>query len=1581
VSTAVAEAPTAGPEPGPPARGTEQVLAELLAGVLCVERVSLDSDFFDHLGADSLLLASFCARARKRPDLPPISVEDVYKHPTIRSLAASLTDRSAASAEAPVPPPVEPTGAAMASVGRPQYFLTVAIQLLALLAAMSAVALVGAAGAAWISAASGWSDAYLRAVGFGAATFLVVCMLPILAKWTLVGRWKREEIPIWSLLYVRFWVVATLIRLNPMVLLAGSPLYVMYLRALGAKIGRGAVIFSRHAPVCTDLLRIGGGAVVRKDSFFTGYRAEAGVIRTGSVTIGKHAVVGEITVLDIDTAIGDAAQLGHSSSLQAGHTIPGGERRYGSAAEKRAEVDLQAVEPASCSGFRRAVYAGLELAGLLAVVVPLAVGGVAMLAAALPQLAALFSVAPAELASWAFIRDALVVSLVLFFVPLLATLLFVCTVPRVLNLAITPNRTYRLYGFHYAVHRAIARLTNVRFLNHLFGDSSYVVHYLRGLGYDLSRIEQTGSNFGLEMKHETPFLASVGTGTMVADGLSIINADFSSTSFRVSHATIGPRNFLGNYVAYPSQSRAGDNCLLATKVMVPVDGEARDDTGLLGSPSFEIPRSVERDRAFGHLERGAERRRRLAAKNRHNAGTIGLFLLARWIYVLAITVLAASAVALHDAAGAAAAAAAFSLALPFTAGYFALVERAAAGFRALRPRFCSIYQPYFWWHERYWKLGVQPPRVLDGTPFKSLVWRAQGVRVGKRVFDDGARMIEKSLVRIGDGCALNRGSIVQAHSQEDGSFKSDRITIGAGCTIGVGALVHYGVTMGEGATLAPDSFLMKGTEVPPNTRWGMNPARELREPIAVRTGAGGPGPDRDLRRGVPAAEGSSPVPRWTREPVEGAAEHVAAVPGDVAGALRRLADELEVPLSTIMLAAHARVLSSLTGEGEVTIGYVAAVGGPPLPCRVDTEVDSWRALLREARRVESKRLSHRGLAVGGVARESGLPEASFETVLDPTGGDEPSGDALLRVGVSERGAQLSLRVACRTEALDADYAARIVGYHVTALGLIAADPEARPARQSLLSPAEVRRQLDGFAGPRRELPDRRFHELFEERAAAHPSLVAAVLGDRQLTYGELNARANRLARALLARGLRREGVVAVVTERNLDWMTAVLAIFKAGGAYLPIQPDFPADRIAATLSRAACELVLTEPDSTAALDRTLESLPGVERLFIEDAVAESHDDADLGIEVAPDQLAYIYFTSGSTGRPKGAMCEHAGMLNHLQAKIDDLELGEGHVVAQIAPQSFDISLWQLVSPLLVGGRTLIVEQDSILDVEQFLERIVGGRANVLQVVPSYLEALVSHLEQYPRGLPDLRYVSVTGEALTGELAGRWFALAPEIKLVNAYGLTETSDDTNHEIMVRAPDSDRVPLGRPVNNVDVYVVDEHMQHVPLGAPGEIVFSGVCVGRGYVNDGERTRVAFAEDPYREGQRLYRSGDYGRWRPDGKLEFLGRRDAQVKIRGFRIEIGEIEGALSRIPGVRAAAAVVVERAGGRKQLVAFHSGRPLDADALRAALGESLPSYMVPRAFHRRQSLPLTANGKVDRRSLAAVAEALDTGGVGR
>nr|APD71802.1 non-ribosomal peptide synthetase 13 [Streptomyces sp.] len=743
--------------------------------------------------------------------------------------------------------------------------------------------------------------------------------------------------------------------------------------------------------------------------------------------------------------------------------------------------------------------------------------------------------------------------------------------------------------------------------------------------------------------------------------------------------------------------------------------------------------------------------------------------------------------------------------------------------------------------------------------------------------------------------------------------------------------------------------------------------------------------------GTPTASAGPPrgsatvtaIPRWRMEPWHAdtsSTEYACEVAADLVLGLEALAGRLGVPVADVLLAAHAKVLAALSGEQDVLTGYVApgARTGPvtvPRPCQVPVAEGAWDVLVMAAHKAVRQASFTTDAQYEVVLDLSALPG---DPALDPaTGPDSDPGAhtaayaasaVVLRVAFSQAPEGLRLRLSGDPGVLDPAYARRVAGYLMTALERLAADSTAAHHTRNLLSADEFTYQIHGLAGPRRELPDRRTHELIEEAVRRHPDRIAAVHAGTEWTYAELNRRANRIAHALLRRGLRSEDVVAVVTERNLDWLAATLAVFKAGGVYMPVEPHFPAARIGAMLERSECRFVLTEPGSTATLDEALTAYQPALPLLIADAIDGEEEETDPGVPVGPGQLAYVYFTSGSTGEPKGAMCEHAGMLNHLLAKIEDLEIGPDQAVAQTAPQCFDISLWQLISGLLVGGRSLIVGQRDILDIRRYVDTIVDGAVEVLQVVPSYLEVMLSYLEEQPRTLGRLRSVSATGEALKKELVERWFAAFPDIRLVNAYGLTETSDDTNHEVMDRVPVHERVPLGSAVCNVRVYVVDERMEPVPLGAPGEIVFSGVCVGRGYINDPERTAQAFGTDPHRAGERLYRSGDFGRWLPEGTLEFLGRRDAQIKIRGFRIEIGEIENHLLRVPGVRDSAVVVARSADQEEHLVAFYAAdTAVDTDVLRRSLGGSLPGYMVPQLFQHREALPLTANGKIDKKAL--------------
>jgi amino acid adenylation domain-containing protein len=393
--------------------------------------------------------------------------------------------------------------------------------------------------------------------------------------------------------------------------------------------------------------------------------------------------------------------------------------------------------------------------------------------------------------------------------------------------------------------------------------------------------------------------------------------------------------------------------------------------------------------------------------------------------------------------------------------------------------------------------------------------------------------------------------------------------------------------------------------------------------------------------------------------------------------------------------------------------------------------------------------------------------------------------------------------------------------------------------------------------------------------------------------------------------------------------------------------------------------VLTEADGHPARELRPDVSWQVPAALLDD---ERQPDTGTGVAVGPDAAAYIYFTSGSTGLPKGATCEHLGMLNHLYAKLDDLRVGPEDVVVQSTQASFDISLWQLIAGFLVGAKTVIVPKADALDVPRFMDLVVDCGATVAQVVPSYLDLMLDHATAHPRGLGRLREVSVTGEAITRPLTARWFDRFPGVRLINAYGATEVSDDTTHEIMSEPPPDDTVPVGRPLNNVLISVLGPGDTLVPLGSPGEIVFAGICVGRGYVNDPERTEAAFRPDPHRPGVRMYRTGDFGRWLPDGKLGFHGRRDEQVKIHGIRIELGEVESRLLEHPEVRGGSVVAVPVPGAGKELVAFYTtNSSLTADELRAHLADTLPAGYVPSRLHEIAALPLTANGKVDKKTL--------------
>ena len=802
---------------------TETILAGALAEVLKLERVSAEDNFFKDLGAHSLLMARFCAKIRQHPALSGVSMRDIYLNPTIAKLAAHLG--AAAVAETPVVSRQEP----FRIPSNLEYYGCGALQLLFHAVYGSLALCLLAAGFEWTYAVVDRpAELYLRLVSYGFGTFVLLNAIPIAAKWLLIGKWKQEVIPIWSLRYFRFWVVKTLVRSAPMAAL-GTPIYNLYLRLLGAKVGRNTVISSRFVPVCTDLFSVGDNTILQKDSILLGYKAQSNYIYTGSIAIGDNAYVGQASVLDIDTAMGNDTQLGHASSLQSGQRVPDGKRYHGSPAQET-QADYCPVERMECSSLRRWLYAGIPVVIGMAIFAPISI---MILYRWFPVLAGLTSAAQLDHAAptsalTSLTLEMLLVSFAVFFGSLLTGLVAVAAIPRLLRPLLQPDKTYVLYGFHYWVQGIVSGASNSTFYNDLLGDSSFIVHYLKLVGWNLNKVTQSGSNFGTEQRHDNPFLCEIGSGTMVSDGLSMMNAQMSSSSFKLSKVKIGDRNYLGNNIHYPAEGKTGANCLLGTKVMIPIDGPVREDVGLLGSPCFEIPRAVDRDKNFVRAMSEETRQQRLRMKNRHNIATMAAWLMFYWMVSFLTLTLGLVAILYYPVYGVLSLLA-FGAVLPLLViPVFALMDRASIGFKRLQPKAVSIYDEYFWTHERHWKLSASPIYgLLKGTPFKNVISRMLGVTLGKKVFDDGCTMPEKTLTAIGDYTNLNEGTLLQGHSLEEGVFKSDYIKIGSGCSIGSNAFVHYGVTMGDRAVLDPDSFLMKGETVEAHANWRGNPAKAV----------------------------------------------------------------------------------------------------------------------------------------------------------------------------------------------------------------------------------------------------------------------------------------------------------------------------------------------------------------------------------------------------------------------------------------------------------------------------------------------------------------------------------------------------------------------------------------------------------------------------------------------------------------------------------------------------------------------------------------------------------------------------------
>jgi amino acid adenylation domain-containing protein len=568
-----------------------------------------------------------------------------------------------------------------------------------------------------------------------------------------------------------------------------------------------------------------------------------------------------------------------------------------------------------------------------------------------------------------------------------------------------------------------------------------------------------------------------------------------------------------------------------------------------------------------------------------------------------------------------------------------------------------------------------------------------------------------------------------------------------------------------------------------------------------------------------------------------------------------------------------------------------------------------------------------------------------------------------------------------TDLFEANTITRLTQHFETLLENSIIDPDQPVAQIPIFTQEQRHRLLTELNNTSRDYPIyRTFQHLFKEQANRTPSALAIICGQERLTYRELDRRANQLAQHLQTLGVGSETLVGLYMERSVEMLVAILATWKAGGAYLPLDPTYPSQHLAYMLENAQIQVVVTQSALQAALPMNIPTLVCLDPGW--HTIIECSEETPVALD-NKDQLAYVIYTSGSTGRPKGVMISQQGMLNHIFAKIETLQLTEYDRVAQNASASFDIAVWQMLAVLLCGGQVRMLADQIAHDPQELFAQAANENITVLEVVPSLLRAFLDSSDQCGR-YPNLhlRWLVVTGEAFASDLCLRWLQHYPHIPLVNAYGPTECSDDVTHAVIHSAYQQNRpgVPIGYPIANTQIYLLDHNLEPVPPGVPGDIYVGGSGVGRGYLHDAERTAASFLPNPFnvQAGARLYKTGDMGKYLVDGQIEFQGRRDQQVKVRGYRIEPGEIEAVLKRHPAVRDCAVVVWDNASHNKRLVAYmlkqQTSIPPHTE-LRDYLREHLPEYMHPSLFFFLDAFPLTRNGKLDRKVLSTPSDAPD------
>jgi amino acid adenylation domain-containing protein/non-ribosomal peptide synthase protein (TIGR01720 family) len=567
------------------------------------------------------------------------------------------------------------------------------------------------------------------------------------------------------------------------------------------------------------------------------------------------------------------------------------------------------------------------------------------------------------------------------------------------------------------------------------------------------------------------------------------------------------------------------------------------------------------------------------------------------------------------------------------------------------------------------------------------------------------------------------------------------------------------------------------------------------------------------------------------------------------------------------------------------------------------------------------------------------------------------------------GVELTISYAFQAHCFSAEQVGQMAAHLRNILAGLAVSAQRKLGEVDMLEAADSQQLARWSTGPKAWPDAQPVHRLFERQARMQPQAPALVYGDAELNYAQLNACANRLGHRLIELGVKPETKVGIALERSLEMVVGLLAIMKAGGAYVPLDPDYPTERLAYMVEDSGIGLLLTQHQVRARLPASpaLQVLElDAEALQQELARQPAHDPQ---VALHGENLAYVIYTSGSTGKPKGAANRHCALYNRLAWMQDAYRLDGSDTVLQKTPFSFDVSVWEFFWPLMVGARLAMAAPGDHRDPARLVELIDRHQVTTLHFVPSMLQAFLAH--DGIEACTGIRRIVCSGEALPAEARNGVFARLPQAQLYNLYGPTEAAIDVTHWTC-RDDGSSQVPIGQPISGIRTLVLDAGLNLAPAGVAGELYLGGVGLARGYLDRAGLTAERFVADPFDDnGGRLYRTGDLVRWNADGQLEYLGRLDHQVKIRGLRIELGEVEAALLAQPEVREAVVVAQQAAGGARLVayVAAHAGQAIDGSALRERLGRTLSDYMVPGVIVELATLPLNANGKVDRKALPA------------